>query len=290
MDKETLSNYGWIVICVLVLAVMIALASPFGNFIADAVKSTAQGLFDVNQGALDAAGIVIDDNGFAGGSGTSTPTKDPALNPDDGTTPQDGDTYEYGDYKYTYQTSSKGWNVAINTAVTDKKQTSYGAILESINGQPVTNMTNTFNGCTKLITAPAIPNSVTNMTYTFYECTALITAPEIPVSVTKMNSTFYGCTSLTTAPSVIPSSVTNMMDTFSGCFALTTAPVIPSSVTNMQSTFYDCRLLTGTITINANPSSWTMCIYGTQITSIEGTTTMGNNFMLSKTTTSKNPK
>ncbi len=57
MDKETLSNYGWIVICVLVLAVMIALAGPFGNFVADAVKSTTQGLFDVNQNALDAAGV-----------------------------------------------------------------------------------------------------------------------------------------------------------------------------------------------------------------------------------------
>lgn len=67
MDKETLSNYGWIVICVLVLAVMIALAGPFGNFVADAVKSTAQGLFDVNQGALDAAGITIDGQGFADG-------------------------------------------------------------------------------------------------------------------------------------------------------------------------------------------------------------------------------
>ena len=30
MDKETLSNYGWVVICVLVLVVMIALATPFG--------------------------------------------------------------------------------------------------------------------------------------------------------------------------------------------------------------------------------------------------------------------
>ena len=64
MDKETLSNYGWIVICVLVMAVMIALAGPFGNFVADAVKSTTQGLFDVNQGALDAAGIQIADNDF----------------------------------------------------------------------------------------------------------------------------------------------------------------------------------------------------------------------------------
>lgn len=64
MDKETLSNYGWIVICVLVLAVMIALAGPFGNFVSDAVKSTTQGLFDTNQNALDAAGITIADQTF----------------------------------------------------------------------------------------------------------------------------------------------------------------------------------------------------------------------------------
>ena len=49
MDKETLSNYGWVVICVLVLVVMIALATPFGKYIADAVKSTTQGLFGASQ-------------------------------------------------------------------------------------------------------------------------------------------------------------------------------------------------------------------------------------------------
>ena len=48
MDKETLSNYGWIVILVLILAVMIALATPFGNFIAGAIKSTTAGFFSVN--------------------------------------------------------------------------------------------------------------------------------------------------------------------------------------------------------------------------------------------------
>ena len=51
MDKETLSNYGWIVICVLILAVMIALATPFGHFIAGAIKSTTAGFFTVNQNA-----------------------------------------------------------------------------------------------------------------------------------------------------------------------------------------------------------------------------------------------
>ena len=59
MDKETLSNYGWIVICTLVLAVMIALASPFGEYISGAVKSTTQGLFDVSKNALSSAGIDI---------------------------------------------------------------------------------------------------------------------------------------------------------------------------------------------------------------------------------------
>jgi len=53
MDKETLSNYGWVVICVLVLVVMIALATPFGKFIAEAVKNTTKGLFDASHTALE---------------------------------------------------------------------------------------------------------------------------------------------------------------------------------------------------------------------------------------------
>ena len=80
MDKNTLSNYGWIVIAVLVLSVMIALATPFGSYISEAVQSTTKGLFDTNKNALDAAGITIDDNSFAGGeSGGATPSE-PTLN------------------------------------------------------------------------------------------------------------------------------------------------------------------------------------------------------------------
>jgi len=55
MDKETLSNYGWIVICVLVLAVMLALATPFGTFIADGFKATYTGLFQTGDNAMDTA-------------------------------------------------------------------------------------------------------------------------------------------------------------------------------------------------------------------------------------------
>ena len=55
MDKSTLSNYGWIVIAVLVLSVMIALSTPFGTYIKDAVLSTTDGLINTNQLALETA-------------------------------------------------------------------------------------------------------------------------------------------------------------------------------------------------------------------------------------------
>ncbi len=113
MDKETLSNYGWIVICVLVLAVMIALAGPFGSFIADAVKSTTQGLFDVNQSALDAAGITITDNAFAesnGGTGDGGETPVVPGEPETPVDPEEPNTPEvefvtvriYGDVSNSY--------------------------------------------------------------------------------------------------------------------------------------------------------------------------------------------
>ena len=71
MDKSTLSNYGWVVIAVLVLSVMIALATPFGDYIGNAVKSTTEGLFDVQQNALGAAGLVIADQSFDDNGGSS---------------------------------------------------------------------------------------------------------------------------------------------------------------------------------------------------------------------------
>lgn len=42
MDKETLSNYGWVIICIIVIVIMIALATPFGEYIRDAVKAATE--------------------------------------------------------------------------------------------------------------------------------------------------------------------------------------------------------------------------------------------------------
>ena len=265
MDKETLSNYGWIVICVLVLAVMLALSSPFGTFVAAGVKSTTQGLFDTNQKALNTTGLVSvesqDFNGSifrnatipAGGTytvkATNTTLSAGKKFPD---APATGDIYVEGDYEYRYNYYYNGSNWTTSATqnswgvrAKDKTKSSYGEIISEIAGKPLTNMTRTFDNCKSLTTAPKIPSNVTKMYGTFGGCTSLTTAPEIPNSVTDMYSTFSGCTSLTTAPK-IPSSVTEMQYTFKNCTSLTTAPDMSNanSVTNVYETFWNCKSLT----------------------------------------------
>lgn len=253
MDKETLSNYGWIVICVLVLAVMLALSSPFGSFVAVGVKSTTAGLFDTNQKALNTTGLVnIDDQSFDDGTiplgGTYTTSEGIVLSGNSNATfpdaPATGDKYEYGDYIYTYNKGGD-YGTEWTVAVKDTTKSSYGTILSEIAGKSVSNMYKTFYYCKSLTTAPTIPNSVTDMSYTFYKCTSLTTAPDMSnaSSVTNMYGTFFGCTRLRTVPTM-PSSVTNMYRTFYECKSLTTAPAIPNSVTNMDGTFDDCTSLT----------------------------------------------
>lgn len=154
----------------------------------------------------------------------------------------EGDVYAYGDYLYTFETETGGWSVALNTSVTDLNQTSYGAILESINHKNVTNLYRTFFNCASLTSAPAIPDGVTHMNGTFGNCTSLVTPPEIPFGVLDLYGTFGYCSALATAP-IIPNSVTNMYGTFLGCTSLTAAPAIPGSVIDMSGTFQNCSSL-----------------------------------------------
>ena len=303
MDKETLSNYGWIVILVLILAVMLALATPFGSFIAGAIKSTTAGLFSVNQAALGSAGIDVNDMVFENcdhletelRNVTDTYTGDTCCKacgavmsagqtvrpkvPEggkytaaDGTVygPDDempevvtaGDKYTYGDYKYTYYVEhfnlGTGWHVELNLEVTTKSKTSYGSILESINGKPINSVWGTFYQCTSLVVAPAIPKDVKLMYNTFGICSRLTTAPIIPEGVTNIGNAFYSCGNLVTYANstdpdgdfsgyIIPNSVSNMNQAFSGCSNLTIAPDMSgaTSVTTLYETFRSCKKLIG---------------------------------------------
>lgn len=71
-------------------------------------------------------------------------------------------------------------------------------------------------------------------------------------------------------PPLIPPTVEDMGGTFYSA-DFTTLPenfVIPSSVKNMYGTFENCDTLTGTIRIDATPTSYTSCFYGCDKTKI----------------------
>ena len=271
MDKETLSNYGWIVICVLVLAVMLALASPFGNFVANAIKSTAQGLFDVNLNALDAAGIEMKEQEF-----------DTMLN---GNTAKYKfcDMVEQGDYRYTFmgncnsyeefktsyftymlffETGNKytydealevfaqanfgtSWAEAQTNGITEEQVMSWigltqetyeGAKGSFVNGWDVCAISKT-KSTYQDIPAYIDGYPVFTMSATFQDCTALITAPAIPETVTDMSDTFMGCTNLTSV--TIPTTVKNIYsNVFRDCVNLSNV-VIPNPNTMVYCNAFD---------------------------------------------------
>ena len=225
MDKETLSNYGWIVICVLVLSVLIALATPFGSFVSNAVQNTTEGLFKTEQNAMEeglkAAGVELEDVEFDDvatvDNSNSSLAKDPTLNHagiiPEGATYMRGnqveitseefpqietdDIYLYGDYRYISGRNNNDGSFYWAVYVVDKTKTEYSPILESINGYPVTDVFGLFSCCTNLETAPKIHEGITSLEENFICCSSLITVPKIPVSVKRMSMTFYECTNLT---------------------------------------------------------------------------------------------
>jgi hypothetical protein len=52
MERETLSHYGWIVVCLLIVSVMIAFATPFGEYMKSAANGVLGGIGDANENAL----------------------------------------------------------------------------------------------------------------------------------------------------------------------------------------------------------------------------------------------
>lgn len=295
MDKETLSNYGWIVICVLVLAVMIALAGPFGTFVAGAVKSTTAGLFGVNQNALGAAGIEIGDQAFANcehleteirnatadysgdtcckecgtilstgtyvipEGGKYTAVDGTVYNPGDGfpETVTTGDEYQYQDYRYRY---NQYRNDAMKW-VTKESQNGWGVLYIGSKSEASPILSHINN------------EPVTTMSYAFdYSHSGLTVAPIVPDTMTNMCHAFNYCRNLTTAP-IIPDSVTNIEGIFYYCQSLKTYAgstdadgdmtnyIIPSHIKNWNKAFYYCESIIKAPTIPEGVSEFDSTFY-----------------------------
>lgn len=111
----------------------------------------------------------------------------------------DSDVFGYYTYKNTEQ---NGWSAH----VLDHSLSEYPIVLESINGENVTNL---------------------NGTYAF--CKNMISAPQIPKTITSMEGTFFGCENLKMATIIIPEQVKNLSYTFKNCLILSGPIVINSN-------------------------------------------------------------
>lgn len=275
MDKETLSHYGWIVILVLILAVMLALASPFGTFVADAVKSTTAGFFSLNQNAMGAAGIDIGDVAFPNGL---TLTIDQKLGANE-SNPAEATGTEYvlsgtvsstsgiksltvngneiaveADGKWTtILTLTKNQVKEIEVCITDnnnetKTETGYVGYIEFID---LVLSSSYFSdiGYDTSITDLEIPATfkkgskwykvVEIGSSAFKDNTNLITV-KVPDTVWKIGySSFQGCSNLTTID--IPDSVTEIgaESTFYGCSSLNNV-VLPKNLTKIGNNTFGC--------------------------------------------------
>ncbi len=209
MDKNTLSNYGWIVIAVLVLSVMIALATPFGEYIKAGVESTTAGLFETSEKAMNVVGMSAasspDHNGTVIPMGATYTKADGTVLKAGEDFPENvtnGDSYIYGDLEYRYNYYFNGTSWAINDRqkgwavnAIDKTKSTY-TVLDSINGVNVTKLFYTFESCRNLksLTLPSTISEISNRSFRY--CVKLENI-DIPNNVSKIGQeAFVGCESL----------------------------------------------------------------------------------------------
>ena len=281
MDKQTLSNYGWLAIVTLILAVMLALATPFGTYVGDAVVSVANGYVGASNNAMDNDNI-----------GKMEQQWDDKLQ-------QKAEcgihkVTDFGDHSAIAECSKGhkfacecGWMIpkggvyyqGVNTSITDIRET-YEAtkVYNEYDRLPCTytsqqNDIFIYNDLeyrrnmqwdgTKWITdtpqwgARVIDNTkeyyrpviesingvnISHLKYTYEGCKNLKEIPELPSTISYLANTFSNCTSLKSI-NQLPDGTSTMFYTFYGCTNLTNVSALPNNIKNMAGAFRGCTSL-----------------------------------------------
>ena len=260
MDKNTLSNYGWIVIAVLVLSVMIALATPFGQYVEMGVRSTTEGLFSTSQNAMNSAfgdlGVEVKDQTFE--EGYKAPNGDETEKDDENkvegiavfnkrlVNPHCCDDYDSIHNEYCSWETCEEITLTWDELKTGKYADELGYKASGISDTNIDYPA--FYGCQGLIKI-TIPESVTNIGDSSFQESGLISI-NIPDGVTNIGeSAFDYCQNLTNV--TIPDSVTTMGEyAFYECGNLVSI-TIPGSITSISDySFLNCVSLSNVTICN----------------------------------------
>jgi hypothetical protein len=272
MDKSTLSNYGWVVVVTLVLAVMLALATPFGEYVGkgagEVLKSYTQaGNNAVNPDNIETQSkdwdIYLNNNSSEhknvipdGGTYTDTNGNTYSKGEDFPET-QTGDTYIYGNYKYILNTSEDSkfyqeWRC--KALATEEENVTYNSPLSYINGKPVTIFATAFSTLKKpykLADDFRIPETARLCHMMFNGSTGLMELPEgftIPDTVTSCHTMFQRASNLKRLPESfsIPKHITDIHWMFLGCTSLENIPASLTfeNISICTSAFAYCESLT----------------------------------------------
>ena len=307
MDKETLSNYGWIVICVLVLAVMLALATPFGTFIADGFKATYTGLFDTGDSALDvglsAVGVT---NTLECGHGRKESGDHSQLGcghfacEDCGCVPAScgvdghwsGDSLDHSAApscnEHEYVCQCDGWvvpeggkyitNLSLNNGTGkpynagDRLPCDYEVSMydEYMEGNYYYKYQGYYHYTYGKWEASDASHGWGVYCYNNVENPGPMLESINGKPITNLSFAFTRCKSLTTSPS-IPSTVTNVEYAYMGT-ALVIAPELPTGITSLNCIFYECANLTTAPVIPSSVTNMKQTFW--KCTSLTGTMTI----------------
>ncbi len=249
MDKNTLSNYGWIVIAVLVLSVMIALATPFGKYIENGVRSTTAGLFDTSEKAMNVVGMSAGSGNFEDGYTGDFDKSETVIG---------FATFDacFGDDS-RWQILDEPITLSWDELQLAENGTKYDYDASKISDTDIGDYA--FEDCHNL-TSITIPDSVTSIGYSVFKNCSGITSITIPDGVTSISRTFDNCYNLTSV--TIPDSVTSIgYGTFYNCYNLD-AITIPDSVTTIGDyAFNRCTALTA-ITFGGIKAQWNAITFG----------------------------